>query len=72
MENIILELESQLVKETQEHLDYAKDRQWKDFPSIQNYIDELEPFTDDEQTLWDQWYRKWYQAAIDKIKELNQ
>lgn len=71
MENIITELESQLVKKTQEHLDYAKDRQWREFYSPEVYIDELEPLTDEEQTLWEQWYRKWYQAAIDKIKELN-
>lgn len=71
MGKTIIELESELAKETQEHLDYAKDRQWREFPSPEIYMDEIEPLTDDEETLWEQWYRKWYQAAIDKMKELN-
>ena len=71
--DIIGLLQKHLDEEYQEHLGYAKDRNWQDawFESVEEYMEDIELFSDDEHTLWEQGYRYGVQAAIDIIKNLS-
>ncbi len=66
-------LKKHLDEEYQEHLGYAKDRNWSAcwFESVEDYMEDIACFSDDEHTLWERGYRYGVQAAIDLIKNLS-
>lgn len=66
-------LKKHLDEEYQEHLGYAKDRNWSAcwFESVEDYMEDIACFSDDENTLWERGYRYGVQAAIDLIKNLS-
>lgn len=71
--NLLKELEDHFQNEYREHLAYAKDRDWSSawFESPEQYMEDVESFSDDEHTLWERWYRYGVQAAIDILKRAS-
>lgn len=71
--NLLKELEDHLESEYREHLAYAKERNWAGigFESVEEYMEDVEIFSDDESTLWERWYRYGVQAAIDILKRAS-
>ena len=65
------DMQARYNSEYDEQLEFVKERDWKwlGFESAEEMMETIEVFTEEENTIFEAWWRAWFDSAMHTVRE---